>query len=105
MPVTYSGPPPTTVPARRSLATERYTGKDYMKRLHVTFEEFELSGITDKVLLDNIKGGQCFIAVDAVGSGSKWPVFERTETGYLRRESGKVESYIPDHYSIYRLKE
>jgi hypothetical protein len=76
-----------------------------MKRLHVTFEEFELGGITGKVSLDDIKVGQCFIAVDVVGNSSKWPVFEKTATGYLRRESGKVESHIPDHYSIYRLEE
>ena len=76
-----------------------------MKRLHVTYGEFELGRITEKVSLGDVKVGQCFIAVDVVGSHSKWPVFERTESGYLRREWGQLEPDIPDHYSIYRLKE
>ncbi len=78
-----------------------------MKRTHVTFEEFEFEGITEKVSsLDDIKVGDCFICVDSpVGSGMRFPVFERTATGYLRRENGKVDVYIPEHYEIHRLKE
>jgi len=77
-----------------------------MERTHVTFEEFEFEGITEKVAsLDEIGVGECFITVDfPIGSGSRWPVFERTETGYLRRENGKVDHYIPEHYAIHRVK-
>jgi hypothetical protein len=78
-----------------------------MKRTHVTFEEFEFEGITEKVSsLDEIRVGECFITVDfPIGSNSKWPVFEMTQTGYLRRENGKIYTYIPEHYAIHRVKE
>jgi hypothetical protein len=78
-----------------------------MKRTHVTFEEFEFDGITEKVSsLEEIKVDESFICVDSpIGSGMKFPVFERTATAYLRRENGKIDHYIPEHYTIHRIKE
>jgi hypothetical protein len=78
-----------------------------MKRTHVTFEEFEFEGVTEKVSsLEDIKVGESFICVDfPIGSGSKFPVFERTATGYLRRENGELDHYIREHYTIHRIKE
>ena len=76
-----------------------------MKRTHVTFEELEFGGITEKVPLEDIKVGEGFITVDTVAAPHEWPVYERTETAYLRRKDGEISAYIPEYYSIHRVKE
>jgi len=72
-------------------------------RTYVSFEEIEL--ITTPTTLDDIKVGECFIAVRTIGAPHKWPVYQKAATGYVCLENGKSAlPYQFEDYEIRRLK-
>jgi hypothetical protein len=69
-------------------------------RHQVGFEE--LASITTETTLDNMKVGECFIAVRTIGAPHRWPVYQKTATGYVCLEDGK--STLPHQFEGYEVR-
>ena len=72
-------------------------------RPHISFEEIEST--STPTTLDNMKVGDCFIAVRTIGAPHPWPVYQKTATGYVCLEDGKSTlPYQFEGYEVRRLK-